>query len=536
MTAEFREQRKQAARRKRRLVFNNDGDDVFRLGSGGTRDLLLSQEMQKRTGTYPATREGLLEVRTSGLAGSHVDAVWYWGGCGTKIFFGDGPFHRLYCVEDGPYYQRGFVPYRQLLAECGRDNLEIMVDFCRAQGWEIFYSNRMNDIHESFFEGRMQLIKLEHPDWCLGNREEAKQHAYPDPRSMWSSLNFEIPQVRHLTVEALREVCRSYDVDGIELDYMRHLNNFPEMVSGDPVTPEHLGLMNQLMRDIRAMTEEEGLARGRPILIAARCIEDIELSRNSGLDVATWLDEDLVDILSMAYGTEHAPPIEAVTALAGRYDVPVYPIISSCDIAVTDPDASQGERRGNLPVWRGDALNKYAQGAAGLQTFNFFDPHLPQWRELGDPDLLRTRDRTYVWWYLPSQRAGRDTFGALRVTRHRWPVTVTRQGCEPMPLHVGEDLSSPDRAGRRRRLALRVRARGLAAHHGLEVALNGGALGAYTCCPEPSDEATETWLHHENLEGSLFRKGENRVTAVVATETHAPVKIDQVRLDIRYDT
>jgi len=531
----LRKDRKSMARRKRRLVFNNDGDDVFRLGKNGASDALLGDALRKKTGTYPMTREGLLEVRTSNLAGSHVDSIWYWGSCGMKLFFGDGPFSRLYRVEDGPYYQRGFVPYQKLIAECGKDNLEIMIDFCRQQGWEIFYSNRMNDIHESIFDGRMQLIKLEHPEWCLGTKEEGKKYSYPDPRSMWSAMNFEVPEIRQLTVHALREVCRNYDIDGIELDYLRHLINFPEMVHSKCVTPEHLEMVNQLMRDIRKMTEEEGLKRGRPILIAGRCVEDIALSRNSGLDVQTWLAEDLVDILSVGYGTEHSPPIYSLAGLARRYDVPVYPIINSCDMAVVDSASDHGKRRGNLPVWRGDALNKYEQGAAGLQLFNFFDPYLKQWRELGEPELLRTLDRTYVWRYLPSQREGNDTFGALRVTRHRWPVTVTQQGCEPMPLYVGEDLSAPDISGRKYTLTLRVRAQYLAGRHELTVAVNGATLTLSRAAPGLADAPCEIWLQYENLQPNLFKKGRNLVTARVNKEMDEPVKIDQVRLDVRYE-
>ena len=533
--AEFKKKRKEMALRKRRIVFNNDGDDVFRLGIEGKRDVLLSAAMQKKTGTYPATPEGLLEVRTTNLAGSHVDAIWYWGSCGMKLFFGDGPFARLYCVEEGPYYQRGFVPYQKLMAECGRDNLEIMIDFCRQQGWEIFYSNRMNDCHESYFDQRMQLIKLKHPEWCLGAREKGKEFLYPDPRSMWSALNFAVPQIRQLTVDALREVCCTYDIDGIELDYWRHLIYFPEMIESKPVRPENLELMNQLMRDIRQMTEQEGLKRGRPVLIAARCLEDLELSRNSGLDVQTWLTEELVDILSMAYTTEHTPPIYPVTKLADRYDVPVYPMINSYDMTVVDSTSDHGKRRANLPVWRGDALNKFEQGAAGLQFFNFFDPYLRQWRELGEPDLLRTLDRTYVWYYLPSQRKGRDTFGAMRVTRHRWPVTVTHTGCQPMPLYVGEDLSAPDSSGKQRMLTLRVRAQYLSKQHGLTIAVNGETLTLSTAAPGLADAPCEIWLLYEDLSPDLFKEGQNLVTASVKNQTDEPVKIDQVRLDVRYE-
>lgn len=151
------------------------------------------------------------------------------------------------------------------------------------------------------------------------------------------------------------------------------------------VTLEHLEMMNQLMRDIRIMTEEDGLKRGRPILLAGRCVEDVEVSKNSGLDIEIWLAEDLVDILSMVYGSEAMSPINAVTQLAATIETPVYPLINSFDMATTGADIDAESRRSN-------ALNKDEQGAAGLQCFNFFDPNLRQWRELGEPDRLRTLD------------------------------------------------------------------------------------------------------------------------------------------------
>ena len=109
----FKQKRKSLSRRRRRLVFNNDGDDVVRLGKEGKPDALLGDN--SRTGTYPVTPEGLLDVRTTNLAGSHVDAIWYWGNSGMKLFFNqDNPFHELYCVEDGPYYQAGYRSFKEL--------------------------------------------------------------------------------------------------------------------------------------------------------------------------------------------------------------------------------------------------------------------------------------------------------------------------------------------------------------------------------------------------------------------------------------
>ncbi|MAE66118.1 MAG: hypothetical protein CMJ18_17745 [Phycisphaeraceae bacterium] len=495
--SELRDWRKRDAHRKRRIIFNNDGDDLWK--ADGTRD-------------------GILAARTTPLVGTHVDAIWSWGASGTKLFFGEGPFARLYCVEDGPYYRRAREPYEKLMAECGRDHMEIMIDFCRAHDIEIFYSARINDLHESYFDGRMQRIKLAHPEWCLGTKEQGRKYGYPDPRSSWSAMNFEVPEIRRMTVEALQEVCRTYDIDGIELDFWRHLVNFPEMTTGGPVTPEHVALMNELVRDLRAMTEAEGLRRGRPIVVAARCVEDLDVSLNSGLDVRTWLEQDLVDILTFVAATEHTPSIRPITEFADGLGVPVYPIINAYDAAV---EKEGDDRRGNLPVWRADALNKFDQGAAGLQTFNLFDPDLPQWRELGDPDLLRTLDRTYVWHYLPSQRHGRDTFGALRVTRHRHAVEVTASGCEPMPIHIGEDLSS---APGDPKLTLRVHAAETMNPNDLQIRLNDRHIGVN---PAPDDPS---WLRADDLDPGMFRKRENLVTAQIR---EGSATIDQVRLEVR---
>jgi len=51
------------------------------------------------------------------------------------------------------------------------------------------------------------------------------------------------------------------------------------------------------MRQIRQMTEEEGLRRGRPILISARGINSPQRSLKFGMDLESWLEEDLIDIV-----------------------------------------------------------------------------------------------------------------------------------------------------------------------------------------------------------------------------------------------
>ena len=531
--ADVRAQRQQLTQRERRIIFNNDGDDIARLGRGAPREELVGQRLKTRPRNYPQTADGLLQVRTKMLIGTHVDAIWYYSTWGMKLHHSDGPFARLYGCPDGALGGRSTINYQAVRKATGKDCLEIMIDFCRQQGMEVFYSNRMNDVHDSFNPATLYHLRKQHPQWCLSTREEGSKYAYPDVRSCWSAWNFAIPEIRQATVAALREVCQTYDIDGIELDFFRHFVYFPETLEFKPVTAEHLSMMNDMMRQIRRVADEEGRRRGRPILLAGRCLEDIALSKHSGLDVATWLQEDLVDMLSVVASTEHTPPLNQITAFARRYQAPVYPLLAPLPTAAPDEINNLAARMGNLPVWRGHAINLFAQGAAGIQFFNIFDPTLRQWSQLGDRRSLLTQNRTYVWDFRPSQRKDRPTFAQMRLSRYKQPVRVLTGDTEPISLYVGEDLSLPDTTGKSRSLELRVHVQDLQASHGLLLRAANRDLPKPTYDPHPSETPRNTWLRYR-VSADHFRKGANLFTATVATESGNAPRIDQVRLDIRY--
>ena len=47
------------------------------------------------------------------------------------------------------------------------------------------------------------------------------------------------------------------------------------------------------------------------------------------------------------------------------------------------------ENKGQLEIWRGEALSAWNAGISGIYTFNRFDPNDIIFRELGDPELLK---------------------------------------------------------------------------------------------------------------------------------------------------
>ena len=95
----------------------------------------------------------------------------------------------------------------------------------------------------------------------------------------------------------IREVCENYDIDGIELDYFRHLHSFPSIANGAVATQTQCDLITDMMTEIREMTEEVGLNRGRPILVAVRVPDSIGYCLDMGFDLEQWLDNGLVDIV-----------------------------------------------------------------------------------------------------------------------------------------------------------------------------------------------------------------------------------------------
>jgi hypothetical protein len=339
---------------------NNDGNDF----SSVTPD-------------EPRTPETFLSKRTAPLVGSHVDSIFY---C-TGVF-------NLYTHRSEETELRALdetaAKYVYELIRYGTDSLEIMTNFCHAHGLEIFWSMRMNDTHDSGNPVLFCKWKQDHPDYLVGKRGEK----FPYGANRWSSVDYGVAAVRDKVFRILADVCTRYDVDGIELDFFRHPVLFKPQMTGEPVTQEHCDQMTGLLRRIRTMTETVARKRGRPMLIAIRIPDSVGYCKAIGIDLIRWLEEDLVDIVTGG-GYFHLEPWENLVALGRKYDVPVY----ACLVKRRIEDGGEPEAQSSLQRWRGEALNAWNAGMNGIYTFNRFDPHDPIFRELGDPELLKTLDR-----------------------------------------------------------------------------------------------------------------------------------------------
>jgi hypothetical protein len=189
----------------------------------------------------------------------------------------------------------------------------------------------------------------------------------------------------------IEEVCQNYDIDGVELDFFRHPVFFKSTSRGEPATEEDIAAMTELLRRIRTMADKIGQKRGRPILIAVKSPDSVEYAKAIGLDLEKWMADDLFDLF-IPGGYFQLDEWETNVALGHKHGVKVY---ASLDEPRAKDEAARAMRSTNL-AYRGRAASAWAAGVDGIYLFNFFDPHSPLWRELGDVEGLTKLDKDYI--------------------------------------------------------------------------------------------------------------------------------------------
>jgi hypothetical protein len=414
---------------------------------------------------------------------------------------------------------------RELIAQ-GRDSLGLIVDFCRRNGLEVFWSARMNDMHDNWYPQFMTRFKREHPElrlWRAGDYGrpgdgEVEPHMYA------TAMDYGRAEIRQRQFDTIIDVVERYDVDGIELDLMREPLYFRPNMEGRPVAAEHLALLTGFVQQVRARIDEVGQRRGRPILLSARVPNLLDRCRYIGLDVERWLAENLLDLIIPSL--EFVPftgDIRQLAALAHAHGVPVYPCIGG------GADGIGGCSRGE--GWAAATINALACGADGIATFNCFDPHFPAWNVIGDPASLREADKVYA---LEDIRSAMSTHVHAIDRTRLLPISLATATPTATCLPIHEDLAA---RSRRTVLSLFFVIDGNAFGDPVEVRLNGTPLrpelviATQGCAPLAVGRNT----YKAAVDVAALRCGENEVSITVGSGTpRVPVPVlCQLRLQVR---
>ena len=446
--------RMKVATRKRRVIFN---DDMYELDR-----------------TWSNTPEGLLSGRITPLLGTQVDTISF------SIIEADAPVYDskvqpIYGEaahgEDPPYWPN-IGPNIKALAKLGQCPIQIYTDYAHKHDMEAWAHMRMNDAHDSFVKGWLSLWKKEHRELLV-----ERKGMLADKNLYNYSKDFTHEECRQRNLEILEEVAGRYDIDGFELDYIRHPVLFSRTMRGEPVTQEEVQIMTSFMRQIRTLSDEAAARRGRPIVIASRVPDTLIKSMDIGLDVRTWVQEDLIDILIIGGG--YSPYILDLTEyidIARPYGVTVYPCL-------TPPKYAPANRRALAARW-------LQAGADGIYLWNlgspfeyFTDNRLIEQRtreyacltEIGDPKTLAGKDKEYHSGYHKNGKRVNKNYHFVS-GYPLLPLTLKPGDSQKIPMRIGDDVEAAARAGQIKRLPLEVCLKGTLKESSLSITLNGQRL------------------------------------------------------------
>eukprot|EP01051_Picozoa_sp_SAG22_P013555 SAG22_NODE_1532_length_4207_cov_2.263632_4_plen_251_part_00 len=181
--------------------------------------------------------------------------------------------------------------------------LQVHLELCRKAGMRFIPSYRMNQHYGAAEDGEpvgQSVFRRERPDLKLGAGEGELVEGLD--WGIRTGLDFTHAEVRlHHQAVLTEMVSGKYDVDGLELDFMRHPGFF-KLTQGRA----HGYLLTDLMVAVKAAVDARSAVRvaaGRPALeLVVRVPPTLEACVRMGLDVPTWIAENLVDIVVAGEG------------------------------------------------------------------------------------------------------------------------------------------------------------------------------------------------------------------------------------------
>ena len=314
---------------------------------------------------YPLTPEKWAAECIAPLINTQVDCLLY------NLCSSDG-----YCcqLDSGEILMDAFdkIPdawvwrYREntkALAAADANPPKLACEYGHRLGLKVIPIIRMNDMHDMFYLYEVSQFKLDNPHLLLGSTgPDWKPPWETGYRGLdnkvgidaitWGMFDFAHQEVRDHRMAIIREFITRWDNDGVSLDFDRDPRFFKEEGRA-----ENAELMTNMIREIRALLDQVAAERGRPQYFHVRVVPEIDVCYARGLDVRTWVNEGLVDVITpgCGYMTFSLDLVEWNELVEGR----------DCWIIACNNKWKPAEE---TRAW---AKLMYQRGAHGVQLFNY---------------------------------------------------------------------------------------------------------------------------------------------------------------------
>ena len=401
-----------------RIIYNHDGGTLLR-------------PFHPFTGV-PFSIEGFVDKTIGFLAGTHVDAVtWTLGTDNGYVAAQQGPGRaaNLYChkTDVGERFYELPAPFQskiwhlhahrvRTMIEQGYDPPEVVIEHGHRHGLDVFLGFRMNDLHdgrpverntpgimgtdipmrfpvfeagafnEANIRGYISRFKREHPEYLIGDHPELTRLCH-------IGFDYAHPPVRDFRVALIAEACQNYDLDGVELDFLRHPIYFKP---GEE--QRGAGLLTELVGRVRTCLDEAGAARNKRLRLNVRSLP-LAASAALGIDLEAWLENGWIDGLIAGIDDIIQLPISDDAEKARSAGCPFYLSLKV--------EAAFQQLAYSREAFRAAAAYAYHEGADGIHLFNMnalrdshdyglgSDYDFAPLREIGDPDALRFSNKHY---------------------------------------------------------------------------------------------------------------------------------------------
>ncbi len=281
-------------------------------------------------------------------------------------------------------HRKGIDPYARWIARARRHGISPWV------------SMRMNDIHDvndersymhsEFWRRNPQFRRSPYRD---GFRERAFDYGHAEVRAHHMAL--------------VRELLERYDIDGLELDWMRFGFHFRPGQEGPGAE-----LLTGFMREVRKLADARGRRRGRKILLGARVPSRPHTAKGLGMDAVRWAREGLVDMLVTTpfwASIEPDMPIELWRELLRGTGVT---FAAGLEVLIRPYHDYPKPPLNSLETARGAASSLLDRGADRVYLFNYMDSQTAMadlenyprlLREVGEIETMAGKRRRHVLTY-----------------------------------------------------------------------------------------------------------------------------------------
>lgn len=278
----------------------------------------------------------------------------------------------------GPEFSQSWSKGIRALREEGTDALKVVTEHMQANDREVLAAIRMSDTHHRNIGHTHPLC----PKFAIDNRQFVIQQ--PDGRTNETALDYSHPQVRTHRMNIMREIAEEYDVDGLELNFVRWAKHFPRD-QGKAKAP----VMTRYIGEIRTMLDAAAKKRQRDRLtLGVRVPESLAACWLAGVDIETWVKRGWIDYVVISTWNNTDPQLRVdefaqFTRPAGVDTVVVMGnmigSLSSPPPTILDrPVAMSAKHRTSSYLAmliteseaRGAAANYYAWGADSISFWN----------------------------------------------------------------------------------------------------------------------------------------------------------------------